>query len=308
MANNALDIDTTATSLVDDSGQRPVGVVTPKNENVLRANQAFIEDRIVDAERILLSLNNTSLMDRSWKLLLQAKMAMARGHLASAEPLALQASSLALIANHTVEGTSNTDHLRLTALALCTLGRIFRRQERPTHAVAAHRTAHDLLERYGSHEERWEAVTALGLDHDVVREYEEAQRWHRVALELAPDIHKEPKRRMAQACSHLAASLLESEDFEEAVRVSRDARELWRQYDITAATTATADLALGTTLLRHGQSLFDGNTELMKTVLTEARHLFEAADEALSAFGQSCAADIKTCREQLDLTQRLLAS
>ena len=281
-----------------------MGDVQPTHEQAVRALRALAGLRHADAERHAAAAPEAPLLARSWKLLIRGLLTIERTELRDAEPLLLQAAALAFI-DAVGEGDEGSSASRVAAKALHHLGWVYRREERVAEAVRVHRAALLLRERFGSFEELWETTCELGLDADVARSFDEAERSHHQAIDLATRCTQEPVRREAVARTNLATSLAESHRYEHAVAAARSARDAWRRHDVTVATAVEADLNLGSTLLMHGQSLSEREDANARSVVAEATEFLTIAHQGLSAFGSDYAAQAACCRAQLDFANRL---
>ncbi len=287
---------------------RPVGFVKPNHERAVLALAAIESDRLADAEKHIAAIPESVIVDRAWKILLHGLIAVEQADSANAEVLLLEAFSLAFVAGWGREETLDPESLRLGACALHHVGRLYRRRDCPEDAYKVHLAAYDLHERYGSFDELWETAIELGLDADVARRYDDARRWYRIAIEIAGKTSDEPARKQAIAWTYLSTSLTDDGRHDEAVAAAREARDCWREHDITAVTAAQADLKLGRTLLAQGESLHECGDRLAKPILDEAIKWLATAREALLAFGPEYAADARLCLEQQDFAERLIAS
>ncbi len=165
-----------------------------------------------------------------------------------------------------------------------------------------------MREQHGSFDELWETAVELGLDADVARRYEDAQHWHRAAIESAERVDEEAKRKQAIAWTNLSTSCTQGGLHDEAVSAARTARDFWREHDVGAVSTAQADLKLGSALLKQGESLHERGDKLARPALDEAGKWLTTAREALLAFGMDHAAEVRLCLEQKDFARRLLTS
>lgn len=294
---------------------RPVGIVQPAFEQAVRALRALAGLRCDDAERCAAAVPDSPLLARSWKLLLRGLLAIETGKLREAEPCLLQAASLAFIEAAAAgedpirKGTQITqaEPNRVAARALHHLGWVYRREERVEEAIRTHAAAYQLRERFGSVEELWETAGELGLDADVARRFDAAERWHREAIALTGACHEEPARKWAIAWTNLTNSYLQAARFQAAADAARSAREAWRTYDPTAVTAAQADMRLGGALLKLGESLVESASVEAMPVLAESTEVLTAAGSALTAFGLRYAPEAGWCNEQLDFAAKLLA-
>ncbi len=310
---------------------RPTGVVQPTHERAVRALTALAQKRIDDAEKHIAALPDSPMTERAWKLFLRGLVSVEKPDLGAAEPLLLQAFSLAFADGHGGETSKRRnvetskhqnvemskgrdveavdgDALRLAALVFQHLGWVYRRQDRLDDAYRTHVVAYHLREHHGSFDELWETAGELGLDADVARQYEKAHHWHRVAIEAAQNVSQDRQRKQAIACTNLSTSLTNSGKHDEAVEAARRARVCWREHDAGAVTVPRSNLKLGSTLLAQGEALHDLGDRLAKSVLDEAVELLATAGEELLAFGPANAADARLCLEQKDFARRLLDS
>lgn len=289
----------------DVNDARPTGFVRPTHELALRAVAALEKDRVAHAEKHIESMPDLPTIDRAWKYYLRGRVAIQQMEFDTAEQLLLQASSLAFIDGLGKEGALDPGALRLAACALHHVGWIYRRQDRADEAYRAHLAAYHFRELHGSSDEMWETAIELGLDADLAQRYDDARRWHRIAIDAAEKASEEPARKQAIAWTNLASSFTESGNHDEAVVAARTARDWWRKHDIGAVAAARADLKLGSALLRQGEALHENTDERAKPVLEEAIECLTTAGEALSAFGPDHAADVQSCLELKDFAERL---
>ena len=287
---------------------RPVGFVEPTREQAAAAMAALRNRRLPEAEKHITSIPDALMADRAWKLLLRGLAAIERGALDEAQAMLLQAAGLALIIGLGDEGAFAADMLRLAARAFRHVGWIYRRQDQPEQAYQTHMTAWRLRERHGSHEEIWDTACELGLDADVAQRWEEAERWHRAAIDAGNRSAENSERKLAIAWGNLATSLTESEQYEEGVEAARQARTFWRKHDIGAVTAAQADLKLGTALLKLAASVQERGHSLESSVLNEAVESLTTAHQELLAFGPEYTAYARSCLEQKELADRLHAA
>jgi len=287
---------------------RSVGEVQPTHEQAVRALRALAGSRCADAERHTDAVPDSPLIVRSWKLLLRGLVEIETGRLRHAEPDLLQAAALAFIEAVGVDDHAQAEASRVAAKALNRLGWVYRREERPEDAERTHLAAYQLRERYGSFEELWETACELGLDADVARRFDEAERWHREAVDFAVRCTEEPVLKLAVAWTSLATSLSEAARHEGAVAAARSACEAWRRHDPAAVTAAQAEMRLGGALLKHGESLADANAVKAMPILNESVEVLTSVRDALAAFGPSHETEAAWCGEQLDFAARLVAS
>ncbi len=287
---------------------RPTGTLQPTHERALRAMTAIEEDRLEDAATNADAVPSTPLIARAWKLYLRGRIAVGQAKFEVAEAQLLQAFALSTVAATREQGSTNTDAMRLSACACHLTAWIYRRWDNPLDAYHTHLAAYRLREVHGSYDELWETAVELGLDADVARRYEDAQRWHHQAIDLGGKTSHEPSRKQAIGWTNLSMSLTQDQQHDAAVTTARAARECWRKHDVGAVSAARADLRLAAALVRHGESLLEGGDATAGRILDEAVELLGDTGEALSAFGPDHAADVRTCREQRDFAKRLRAS
>lgn len=291
----------------DDS--RPVGDLEPAHESARRALVAIDDRRFDAADRHIAAIDDEQDTDRIWKSIVQARLELQRGRLGEAEVLLLRAACNAFVmAGAGKEGPQHRGAMRLAALAMCRLGCVERRQDRPDEAFRTHLASLTILDQHGSLDELWAGCIELGLDSIVARRHDDTRKWFETAIRYAKQTPAEPSRKQAIAWAHLAASLTDCEQHTEAVAAARTARDLWQRHDVGAVTVAQADGRLGTALLRHGESLQDRHDHTARSVLEEAASYLGAAHDAMLAFGADHAAEAQTCRDRKDFAERLLAS
>ena len=290
---------------------RPTGFLQPTHERAVRAVKALEDGRLKDMECNIDAIPESPPTLRAWKFVLKGLLMLERSDFTGAEALLRQAAGPELL-DHADDGPDAerpirvpTGDARLASAAAEKLGFIYRRQDRPDEAYRTHLAAFRLRQQYGSTEEQWETAVSLGIDADLGRRYTDAKRWHRLAIDLGEKSLQEPNQKQGVACTNLAASLLETGDYEQAVSMARTARERWREHDLGAATADLADMRLGHALLRQAESLFERDPKQTGSALLEALDLFAAANAALLAFGSAYAADVQWCLEQTDFARRL---
>ena len=287
---------------------RPAGIVRPRHERALRAFKALDEKRTEDARTNADAVPESPLVEYAWKLLLRGLICLEQPDFARAGPTLLQGVSAALVAGLGTEPEPDPEALRLAALVLEKIGGMYRRQEQPGNAYRAHLAAYYLRREYGSLEELWETAVSLGIDADLARRYEDAEKWHRLAIELGASASDEPQRKQAIAWANLASSFTNRGRHVEAVDAAGNARECWRSHDIGDIETARAEMHFGYALLKLGESLHTGNEEPAKRVLEQAVDRLDSARESLIPFGPTAAVDARWCLDQGDFARRLHAS
>ncbi len=285
---------------------RPVGFVEPRNDRARRAMKALADARWVDAEENIAAIDGTFAEDRMWKPLLLGRLAVARGRLPAAEMILTDAAAEGRASAAECEDQSEASLWRLAAVAYDDLGRVCRRQDRPEEARLAHRSAYDLRCRYGSAEEEWESCLALGVDAELVRDFEQAQHWYRLAIDVAAQASEDSEKKRAVGWSQLAASLINGGRHAEAVDAARTARDWWYRHDPASVEIARADLKLGYALLKHGESLHESDRAEAANALDEAAEWLAEARESLEAFG-CLDDDHRWSLEQEDFVRRLRA-
>lgn len=299
---------TPATDRERDIHSRPLGVVQPAHERAVYALAALAEGRLADAEKHIAAVPDSPLSEQAWKALLCGLLAAERIGLAEASSLLLQAAALAFINGMGEGGPASSGSLRVAARALHHAGKVQRRQDRPDDARQTHLAAYHLRDEHGSWEEVWETAVELGLDCDVARRHDRAQRWHDIAVETAEKTREQPLRKQSIAWTNLSMSFTNSGKHEASVVAAGTARDLWRRHDLGSVEATRSDLRLGTALLRHGEFLHGQDDKRAKPVLEEAVGWLTAAADELPAFGAAQAADVRSCLDQKNFAQRLLAS
>ncbi|MCH8147216.1 MAG: hypothetical protein IH987_04375, partial [Planctomycetes bacterium] len=242
----------TVNPLADDN--RPSGIIQPDSEPTRRALRALNERRLEHAEENLSSVAESPPAQRIWNTILRGMLAAARPDAAAAEACFREASGAGPAAAMMADQEPGNDTMRVAAFALHQLGLLFRRRDEPQLALRAHSPAYHIRNEHGSFEELSESALALGIDHDLAGEYEAGQDWHRIAIEASAKTTENVAENQATAWSHLTASLMLSERYEDAVEAARTAREWWHKHDITAVTATRADMKLGHALLRVAAS------------------------------------------------------
>lgn len=261
-----------------------------------------------EAKRWLEDVPDTKDEHGVWKIYLRGLLAIERRAFAEAESLLQEAATVAPNWAGMSERGPSEKAMRLAATVLQKLGWVCRRQDRADEAYEWHLKAYFARDEHGSAEECWESAVSLGFDADVARKHEQAKRWYEIAVGHADAAAEEPLRKKAVALANLASSLIESEQFAEAVEAARSAREAWHAHDRGAVTTAQADMKLGYALLKLGEHQFDAQPKEARTTLAEAIRWLAVARESLEAFGHAHAADIAWNVEQTDFAHRILAS
>lgn len=298
----------TNATMHDPPSNRPVGRLLPTHELAVRARKALAERRFKDAHHNVEGMPDDSVLARAWQHLLDGEILVDEQQLKKAQPALLRAAATALLAGLGPEASINGEALRLASLAFGKLGVLFRRQDRAAQAIRAHHCAFHLQCEFGSNDELWETAVNLGLDADLARDHDAAQRWHRLAIGLGTSVAEEPLRKQCVACTNLTTSLTQGHRFPEAIEAGRQARSLWQSHDIGSAESARAEMRLGHALLLHGEGLHESASDDARSVLDEATDCLGSAYEALLPFGRATAADAQWCAEQRDFAQRLLES
>lgn len=284
----------------------PTGQVRPTNERAVLALKAIHESRWSDAQKHIAAIPESPLAEYAWKMYLAGLLAGERDEFPKSETALLAAASAAFVEGFANEKCAATDEVRLGAAALEKLGYAHRRQERLTDAYHAHLAAYRLREEHGSSDERWETAMSLAVDCTVSQRDDEAQRWCRVAIDLAVNTPDQPIAKQAQPWGRLANSLSTLGRHEEAVAAARTARDLWRKHDRSAVTAARADLDIAAVLMKHAESVYESDCAQARRLLTEALTFLATAADELPPFGAEAAADVRRCSEQADFTRRLL--
>lgn len=287
---------------------RPTGFLKPALYEIECALEAIGDHRPDDAEKIVADLPTSEDSQGAWRLYLLGLIAIERDRFPVAEEKLAEAATVAPIWAGMTEFGPTPDAMRLAAKALQKLGWLCRRQDRAKDAYDWHIKAYFARQEHGSAEECWETAISLGLDTDLLRQYEQAVRWYELALQHADQAADEPHRKNAIALANLASSYIEAEQFPEAVDAARSARDHWYKHDLSAVTATQADMKLGYTLLKLGEHQFDHDPQEAKRTLTEAVRWLTGARQSLEAFGSAQAADIAWNLEQTDFAHRILAS
>lgn len=296
----------TVNPLADDD--RPTGIIQPKSEPARRALRALNERRLEHAEQNLATVAESPPAQGSWNTILRGMLAAARPDTAAAETCFREASDAGPTAAMMADQEPGNDTMRVAAFALHQLGLLFRRRDEPQLALRAHSPAYHIRNEHGSFEELSESALALGIDHDLAGDYQSGQDWHRIAIEAGAKAKENVAENQAAAWSHLAASLILSERFEDAVEAARTAREWWHKHDITAVTATRADMKLGHALLRLAASHMASDGSGPQATLGETLELLRVAHDSFQAFGPEYGADVAFCADQIDFAQRLQLS
>jgi len=286
----------------------PTGWVQPTHERALLALKAINESRWSDADKHVAAIPESPLCEYAWKAYLAGRLAADRHDFPAAEARFLEAASAALVSGLGDEKHVSTDAMRVGAAAMEKMGCAYRRQERLDDAHRSHRAAYRLRQEHGSFDERWESSMSLTVDCAVAQRYDEAQRWCRVAIDLAAAASDHPAAKQAQAWSRLSAVLTALGRHDEAVAAARTAREFWRKHDIAAVTAARADLEVAQALMKFGESVYERDAKAARTILSEALESLATAAEELPPFGPEAAADVRRSAELTEFARRLLDS
>ena len=290
------------------STTRPTGHVRPTNERAVLAMKEIHESRWSDAQKHIAAVPESPLGEYAWKMYLAGLLAGERNDFPKSETALLAAASAAFVVGFSNEKTIASDVLRLGAQALEKLGYAHRRQERLADAYHAHLAAYRLREEHGSLDERWESAMSLAVDGTVARRDDEAQRWGRLAIDLAVNTLEQPDAKQAQAWGRLAYALISLSRHAEAVVAAKNAREFWRKHDRSAVTAARADVDLAGALMKHAESVYESDCAQAKSLLSEALAFLATAADELPPFGPEASADVRRCTEQADFARRLLDS
>ena len=132
--------------------------------------------------------------------------------------------------------------MRLAGNALQKLGWVRRRQDHPVDAYRAHLSAYHIRNEHGSFDEVWETALSLGIDADVARKHDVAQKWYTIAVDNGSQCTEQPQRKRAEAYAHLASSYTEAEQHDDAVEAARASQQSWRKHDMGDSATALADM------------------------------------------------------------------
>ncbi|UCE58466.1 MAG: hypothetical protein JSU63_13605 [Phycisphaerales bacterium] len=284
---------------------RPTGMVQPAGEQGRRALAAIDKGRLGDAEQHVAAMPEESPVDRAWRLLLRSALAARGDDLSLAKALLLEALSVYESVETQAASESTAEELRVVALVYEKLGWVYRRQDRPPDALAAHSRAFVIRRECGSLEEVWETATSLGVDADLAGRYVDGQSWHRFAVDVGKKAAEEPGKKETIAWTNLSSSLAAAGGYNQAVEAARSAWKCWLDHDMGHINAARSELNLGHMLLKHAESLSATNADQAKGVLDEAAARLESALEGLLAFGPIAGADATWCSEQVDFVRRL---
>ena len=298
----------TSTQIAEETSIAPVGFIKPTGERAIRALKALADKRLSDAEDNIAAMDDTSIRDRAWKCHLRGLALIERRKLADAESSFAQAASYALAAAWSGTRDPGADDMRLGAASLESIGLVQRRSDQPDDAYAIHEAAYRIRVKYGSIEERFESAASCGLDADLARRFDDAERWHKVAIDHATAATEESAGKQAQAWTHLATVLINASRYDEAVSAARTACGLWRDHDITAASVALAEIRLGNVLVKCAEECFYTNASCAEKHLQEAVGLLEGAEKSLRAFGSAFDVDVDLCDQKVNFAQRLIES
>jgi len=287
---------------------RPTGHVRPTNERAVLALKAIHESRWSDAQKHIVAIPESPLGEYAWKMYLAGLLACERNDFPKSETALLAAASAAFVVGFAEKKSVAADALRLGAMALEKLGYAHRRQERLADAYHAHLAAYRLREEHGSFDEQWETAMSLAVDCTVARRDDEAQRWCRVAIDLAVETSDQAAAKQAQSWGRLATALTSLGRHEEAVAAAKSAREFWRSHDRSAVTAARADLDVAHALVESAKSVYESDAAQARKLLDEALAFLATAADELPPFGVQAAADVRRCTEQTDFARRLLDS
>ena len=296
-----------ATSAGSQQTTRPTGHMRPTNDRAVLALKAIHESRWSDAQKHIAAVPETPLGEYAWKMYLAGLLAGERNEFPKSETALLAAASAAFVVGFADEKSIAADELRLAAQALEKLGTALRRQER-LDAYHAHLAAYRLRVEHGSFDEQWETAMSLAVDCTVARRDDEAQRWCRVAIDLAVETSQQPAVKQAQSWGRLATALTSLSRHEEAVAAARTARDLWRKHDRSVVTAARADVDLAGALMKYAESVYESDAAQARRLLNEALAFLTTAADELPPFGVEAAADVRRCTEQTDFARRLLDS
>lgn len=286
----------------------PVGFIKPTGGRAIRALTALADKRFSDAEDNIAAMDDTSIRDRAWKCHVRGLALIERRKLADAESSFAQAASYALAAAWSGTGGPDSDDMRLGAASLEKIGLVQRRSDQPDDAYAIHEAAYRIRVEYGSIEERWESAVSCGLDADLARRFDDAERWHKAAIDHATAATEESAGKQAQAWTHLSTALINASRYDEAVSAARTACGLWQDHDITAASAALAEIRLGNVLVKCAEECFYTDTPCAEKHLQEAIGLLDGAKESLRAFGSAFDVDVDLCDKKVNFAQRLIES
>jgi tetratricopeptide (TPR) repeat protein len=242
----------------------------------------------------------------AWKSYLYGSLAQRAHRHTEATALLLQSAALAFTAAMSDEPLADVEAMRLCSHALTLAGRIQRRQDRADLAYQTHLAAHHLRQQHGSWGELWETAVELGLDAGIARRPDDAERWFREAIGIAPNTSEGPGTSAAIAWAHLANSFIDTGRYDEAVKAARESHRLWHESEPGSAEAARSSLKLGLALLCRGEEIESDDARTARVVLESAIDHLQRARVELSAFGSICAGDARSAAEQLEVGQRLL--
>jgi len=290
------------------NGARPSGLIVPADESAARVLSALEQSRLKDARSIDAVPNSGWENARAWVFYLKGMFALERREFASAESRFMR-SIIWIQTEKTIERQeSSPDTHRLMARALHQMGCLYRRQDRPADAARFHLAAYRLRDDHGSYDEMWESALNLGIDHDLASGHDDARRWYDDAISLGTRASHQADHKQAIVWARLSGLLASTGDYAQAVDAARKACDSWHAHDTGSLATARADLDVGYSLLKWGESLHGKENRRAEDILTEARNRLCASYEALLAFGPSADEDVRWCDEQRDFAERLLAS
>ncbi len=273
----------------------------PSGEHALRACKALHELRLADATTNIKAISTDTLVEQAWLHLLTGRLMVAEKTFSKAKPELLQAAGLAFAAG----GPQDAELHRLAANALNLVGWIYRRQDQPTFATSVHEAALQLRIAHGTKSEQLETMVELGLDAELARDLDNAQRWYSEAIETAGKLDAPHDQHLASNYDHLSRVFLAKDATQRAVDAARAARTHWRAHDIRLASASRADLALGNALLMHAEFHLASDAQTVHEAIEECVALLEKAENALAAFGPKHADDVDRCRQHLEVAQKL---
>ncbi len=275
----------------------------PSDPRALRACKALHEHRLVDAAANIKAISADSLSEQAWLHLLTGRLMIAEKTFSNAKPELLQAAGLAFTA---AAGSADASELnRLAANALNLVGWIYRRQDQPTFATSVHETALKLRQDHGTIAEQWETMVELGLDAELARKLDHAQRWYTKAIETAGKLEEPHDLQLASNHDHLCRVFLAGDATQFAVDAARAARTHWRAHDIRLASASRADLALGNALLMHAEFHLASDPQAVHDIISECVALLEKAKDALAAFGPKHAGEVDRCQQHLEVAHKM---
>lgn len=148
-------------------------------------------------------------------------------------------------------------------------GTVYRRKGDSPKALALHTHALELVEASGDKEALTSTYTLLGINHDIIGNYDEALRYHLQSLQVKEELND--RRGMAASMTNLGILHQRLEQYPEALDFYEQALAIWRELD--------AKDPLASTLNNIGAVY-----ELMEEYET-ARGYYEAAHEIWSEAG-----------------------